>query len=388
MASPSPQRPQAPPAARNIIALLAEAGLPPKPVDPEGRPVSWLWVTGEPGFVYEGQEIAVDAAWIDARVDAWRSLTSRGYRVPVLREHRRDGEREGDVLTLARANVRGAESLIAACAWTDPAMPSKIAAGRVRYTSPGLADLTDDTGATHALVLTELSIVAAPHQKGAPTHILAAEAPTMPDMLTPPAERSVEDRLGTLETGLAELKAAQAEILAALAKLTPPATAAEPDPATAPPAPPAEPEMKMSEALKTALAVNAQLKARLDAAEFASACPSGAALPLDAPEVRAILLAEYARNPAAVKVALGKATKPAAAPPAAPAPAWGIKGNGIQASEMPGTGFQLSEDTSDEAIDAEARRIGNGDAKKELEAFQNLIYLREVARSKSKGVTR
>lgn len=370
-----------------------------KPVDPDGRPVSWLWVTGAPGFAYEGTYVAVDAAWIDERIEAWRRMTSRGYRVPALAEHRRDGTRIGDVLALARLDgpcdpSPTGPSLVAAVAWVDPTTPKQIADGAIRYASPGLRTLTDDAGETHTLALVDLSIASAPHQKTGATHVIAAaEGGTPMGPETPPAggAPSDADRLAAIEKSQADLRAAIAALTEQLAALlakkdeegekddASAATGATTDPAAVAMA-------EKMQALEARLAAESTARKR---AEFLASFPSGAEVSLTpeladacfemaeaAPKAFAAL-ALAARRPS---TASDRSTAPAA-PPRRSEVTWGVAmAEGAGRASVPADGFSLSE-ASDEDVDKEARRRFPDDRKKQDACFFALMSERAAARA-------
>lgn len=184
-----------------VIARLAEGIVtPPKPVDRQGRPVSWVATCAEPGFYYQGAFYPVDEAWIDDKIAQYQDYTRGGsYTSPVLSEHDprvTEGKRLGDVLALGKARLP-AESytdssgqtvtiperwaLASAVGWALSDAPEDIESGAIKYFSPGLGTVEDETGRRWEGVLREISVVAAPHQKEltAHTHILATEADTM-----------------------------------------------------------------------------------------------------------------------------------------------------------------------------------------------------------------
>lgn len=156
--------------------------LPAKPHDSAGRPVQWVLLCSSPGFVYDGTWVAVDDAFLSAQLSDFERMTASGYAPPVLREHVRAGERAGDVLQLAVADVAGAPSLVAAVALADMAAPDKVASGAIKYVSPSFGPLEDDRGHRYTFALREVSLTVAPHQKhigNGTTHILASEGRTM-----------------------------------------------------------------------------------------------------------------------------------------------------------------------------------------------------------------
>ena len=191
--------------------------LPQKPIDSAGRKVNWVLLCQSPGFVYDGQWVAVDESFLAEQLSDFERLTASGYAPPVLREHKRAGERAGDVLQLAVADVAGAPSLVAAVALADSTAPQKIQDGAIKYVSPSFGPLEDDKGHKYNFVLREVSLVASPHQKhigdGA-THILASEI-TMKteeqlelDTLQP-QETAPAEELETAQEAAEELETAQ-----------------------------------------------------------------------------------------------------------------------------------------------------------------------------------
>ena len=178
--------------------LQQTTGLPPKPVDSRGRPVFWVQVLSEPGFVYEGRGFTVDAEFIDRQIAAAQLMCSRGYRIPVAAQHPepihertsvealaaldRDFNgalRHGDVLEVAKARVGGRLRLLAAVALNHRDAADLVRRGVISMFSPGLGPVEVDDGTVLPFVLKELSIVRASHQKDAPTHVLAQEKPSM-----------------------------------------------------------------------------------------------------------------------------------------------------------------------------------------------------------------
>lgn len=355
---------------------LDQLRLPPKPVDPRGRYVAWLWVTGAPGFWYEGRRIDVDSAWIDRLLAVHAAITDEGYLLPLLEEHEPDGTRWGDVLQLARVESPAGPQLVAAAAFAAADAEEAIQQGAIAYTSPGLKyDYTDHKGRKHPLALLELSIVSAPHQKTGGTHVLASErTKTMDGKPATNAARSIEDRMTDAETTLAAQGSTLGEIKTMLEAMKPAA-----------PAPPAAPvegmgapaDVKMSERV---LGLEAQLKAekeaRLRAELDASLNASpGRVLPLDAPEVREMLLREQLRDPDSLKKIALKAVAPAT-PPAKPTPSalsWG-------AAAGAGTGIQASETTRDAAwARSEAKKAHPTDATASLAEFQRLLTIHNIS---------
>ena len=140
---------------------------------------NWIYVTGQPGFYYYGEEVAIDEDWIDHAVQAYETMQRRGYEAPVLAEHNSavtEGLRLGDVVRLLKAKVEGRWALVAEVRWAMGDAHERIEAGQIRYFSPAISAIEDDeTGDILEPVISELSVVAAPHQKGSVTHVLAGE---------------------------------------------------------------------------------------------------------------------------------------------------------------------------------------------------------------------
>ena len=140
---------------------------------------NWIYVTGQPGFYYYGEEVEIDEDWIDHAVQAYETMQRRGYEAPVLAEHNSavtEGLRLGDVVRLLKAKVEGRWALVAEVRWAMGDAHERIEAGQIRYFSPAISAIEDDeTGEILEPVISELSVVAAPHQKGSVTHVLASE---------------------------------------------------------------------------------------------------------------------------------------------------------------------------------------------------------------------
>lgn len=175
-------------------------GLPTKPADPNGRHVAWLWLLGEGELHYTDPQGAdkvakLDKAALEAYLRSYDALTAQGYTAPVLRQHTPNGEREGDVLSLALAyDLEPAPkrwSLVGAVALADADARKKIEDGRIKYVSPrlGSVKLTDSGRELQSIL--EVSLVSAPAQKFGRTHVLAQEN-TM-DTPTPPAPAMLQE---------------------------------------------------------------------------------------------------------------------------------------------------------------------------------------------------
>ena len=140
---------------------------------------NWIFVTGAPGFYYYGEEVAIDETWIDNAVQAYETLQRRGYEAPVLAEHNSavtEGLRLGDVVRRMKAKVEGRWALVAEVRWAMGDAHERIEAGQIRYFSPAISAIEDDeTGSILEPVISELSVVAAPHHTGSVTHVLAGE---------------------------------------------------------------------------------------------------------------------------------------------------------------------------------------------------------------------
>ena len=164
----------------------AAAGLPALPEDPSGngRHVSWVIIASAPGFHHPvtGAWRVVDQAWILHQADEYARLCASGYHAPVIREHKHEGLRFGDVLDLRLwQGEDGLAKLLAAVAWAEVLdAEERILTGQLRFVSGGWGRLLrPDRGAAFEEVLLELSLVAAPHLKTAGArHILNQEEST------------------------------------------------------------------------------------------------------------------------------------------------------------------------------------------------------------------
>jgi len=244
----------------------------------DSRPSNWLRLVRGPRFVApDGTPVQADKAWMDKRVAEYRRLTSAGYVVPVITGHDAaltDQRALGDVLDMTVAEVDGELELVVAVAWNDETVPADIASRKIKYVSPSFSSYTDERGESYVLVLSEVSITARPHRKGAATHILMSEAvmpdsTVVPDPASAPALPSTEERIVSLEAAITDLTEGFAGLQTMLQDLveakTDPEEPAETPPANSPPAeataaPPTAGEIKMAEA-------NAKLNLQLQEAE-------------------------------------------------------------------------------------------------------------------------
>jgi len=199
--------------------VLAEGGkLPPLGEDDAGRQRNWIFVTGEPGFFYWGEFVEIDADWIDKAITTYETMGRSGYEAPVLAEHDStvtEGRRLGDIVRLAKVKLEGRWAMVAEVRWANADAHEQIESGQIRYFSPAIASIEDDqSGDVLENVIAELSVVAAPHQKGGTTHVLAKEArmaeeeallDEIEDGEDKNTETTVEDRLDELAQAVESL---------------------------------------------------------------------------------------------------------------------------------------------------------------------------------------
>jgi len=299
------------------------------------RPTNQLRLVRGGTFVTpSGAVVHADRAWMLTRIAEWRRLTSDGYVVPVITGHDPALTRQaalGDVLDLTMVEVNGTLELVATVAWNAPAIPDQIRTREVRYVSPGFKSFRDDRGIDFDLVLAEISIVAAPHQKrmGA-THILMSEAvmDPIPGAVAPTeaaAAPTIESRLASVETAISDISAGFATIQATLgelvaAKVAEEPTAEEPEPTA---------DLAMAEVVKLRAAL-AEANSARRRAEFAARYPAGQVIELGEPEREALFqLSELAPASYAALTARARAREAAAAgaagqPPRRSEVQWGI----------------------------------------------------------------
>jgi len=153
------------------LRQMTDAGLPAVPSDASGRHMSWVMVLASDVIHYGGTRRELDLA---ALVANFGTYTSDGYEPPVLAEHDpriTQGERLGDLVEL-RLHDGGVIGLVR---WVAADAAERIAAGGIRYLSPGIDTIEmHDTGDALWTVY-EISVVTSPHQRGAATHVLAKE---------------------------------------------------------------------------------------------------------------------------------------------------------------------------------------------------------------------
>lgn len=368
--------------------ILSENTLPPKPIDPTGRPVWWVDILSEDTIFSAGGErhrVGVDG--IERQLAAFTYMTSRGYMPPVGGDHEHPfsmlssvpalaeamaamppGWRQGDLLDMDLwEDGAGKLHAIGAVALALPAEAAEaaVALGAVKYFSPELGPLELDDGSVLPLVVKKLDIVERPHQKGAPSHILAsedkmsdkAEATTAPENTSEMGEAEI-----TLAE-LAELVAANAASIEAIRQSLEAAEAeAEPeaeDEAEAKPEDEDEAEMsEASVALSEAKAKIQALEAQRDEATFAHLVPEGATVELNE-AVRAMLLSAYRQDPEGWIDGIGRAiTVPShleAATLSEAQMAW-TRQVGTQVAPLP------KDEASPEVVYAQCLAEANGDA--------------------------
>ena len=143
------------------------------PIDPLGRDVRWFELLAEGDIYYENALFSSPLIYLRHLKAQFDLLTIRGYKIPVLVEHKRNGERQGDVLEVQIINRNNQIVLVAALAIND--LNSKIENGIIKYVSVGIGDVSLDTGDVLKSVINEVSIVAAPHRKNSATHVILNE---------------------------------------------------------------------------------------------------------------------------------------------------------------------------------------------------------------------
>ena len=298
------------------IQLQDSPTLPPKPAADAGRAVLWVYVLGEPGFVYRDINYVVNAEVIDQHVNRFNLLCGRGYRPPLAVQHPDgihdlttledlrglpEGLRAGDILEVRRWTVDGREALIAA---VSPAMPAAqveraVSLGQLKYFSPGLGPVQTDEGDVLSLVLKELSIVTAPHQKTAPTHDLGQE---QGGPMEPEVEVEVEPDLKAMMAALMDMTKRMEAMEARVQAMEKPAEEEQP----------AKEPVNMSESAAV-VALQAEVAA-LREANFLATVPRNVTLTLGQEEI-GLLTQLHRVSPDLAKKLISKA-RPAA--PAAP----------------------------------------------------------------------
>ena len=274
-----------------ILKESQSLGLPDIPSDGSERHTSWLFVTGEPGFKYEGEWVAVDEDWIDFQLSEFARLTASGYEPPMLLGHlaaNTEERRQGDVVILAKRKGPQGYELAAGVRWAIEDAAKLIEMGQIRYFSPGIGPIENPMGGEDfPFVLRELSQVASPHQKGQTTHIIAQEATMDPETTTEsPAEvMSPED----MTRAILEMRDMIAGIIAKeqAQEAQEVETSEEPAPATEP--------VEASE-LATIRVELAEMRRERDEANFLRDFPLGGTLTLTE-AVSGLLFEAFAKDP-------------------------------------------------------------------------------------------
>lgn len=329
----------------NAVRLIQGAGrilqaelLPPVPVDPLGRHVSWAILLSAPGlhYTFDGDTtptfLPVDEGFVDRQIALYAEMQGAAYTAPVINGHDEaaNPHRRGDVLALAKwVDPRdGTLKLLGAVAWADEDAPDKIRTGALKYLSGGWGTLKDEKGREIPGVLRHVGVVSAPHQLnidgGRGRHLLNQQQ----------QGGSAMDSL-TLE-GLAErldaLAASQEALVATLAKMDlmgdDGAEEEEEEDEMVPAVLASQTDDAVTLRLAQAEAKVAALEAREARLLFDAAYPEGAVITLSA-ALRDACFALAQTSPAAFAALAGVAT-PAAVPvaPTPPTPkgvAWGAR---------------------------------------------------------------
>jgi hypothetical protein len=166
------------------------------PIDPQGRDVRWFEILSNGSFFYEQSLYETPIAFLKHLKASYDLVTSRGYTIPVLVEHNKNGERRGDVVAVELVEENQIVKLVAALAIKD--LNSKIESGEIKFVSVGINSISLDTGDVLQNAITEISIVSSPHRKNIDTHVILKENGGM--MLSP------EDKNALLDTLKSELK--------------------------------------------------------------------------------------------------------------------------------------------------------------------------------------
>lgn len=318
-------------AAAVTLPPLDAAWLPPRPVDPRGRPVSWLVVCWVGPLHYydlaldDWAVMDVDRAWMDRQVALYRQfLAECPAPNPLLRQHRRDGKRGGDLLEYRVAldpsppHAPGTplDALLVAAAWADPAAPDEVRRGEIHDVSMGIGSFRSSlSGTDYEDVIVEVSLVSSGQVRGARVlnnrtgeAMADAPVPAAAPAPMPPAPPAPIDPVALREA----LKPLLAEMLPAMLRE---AMA----PATPMPAEPAQESSEMAALKREVERLKAESLAAHKAA-FAQAYPKGGPLDLTDAE-RAELEALYLNDPKRFEVLDGalERLKGRLATPAAPA---------------------------------------------------------------------
>lgn len=103
--------------------------------------------------------------FVRKQIDQFQQMTSRGYTPPVLKDHRRNGERYGAVVALLGEKEDGVWKLKAGLHLYEPDAAEKVDTGQYNYVSGGWSPLLDDEGTSYENALIEVSLTPAPHVK-------------------------------------------------------------------------------------------------------------------------------------------------------------------------------------------------------------------------------
>lgn len=355
------------------ILAAEQSGLPVLS-DDTGRPMSWVYVTGEPGFYYMGDYVEIDESWIDASIASYEKMGRRGYESPVIAEHvSTDGRRLGDLVELRKTKIDGRFVLAGAVRWALPDAKEQIEAGAIRYFSPAIASIEDDeSGEILTNVIAELSVVAAPHQKTAGTHVLAKQLEVVVEMEEQDAAVEATEAIEAEEQpvdALAELTAkveALAEVVATLAGGDD-AEAEEEE---------AKAEEDADEVKDAEMSEVAELRARLgelevqrDAAIYRTNLPIGSTITLSEP-VADLLFGLWRQDREAFQAAIGAAIQAPAAPRTEAPPV--VSPWTVRLGETPGAASPAV--VNDKEIYAQCLAEAGGDAVKANALYKNAKF--------------
>lgn len=144
------------------MKLVYETGSPSK-----GGPRKWKRLLKGPEVkLPSGKTWKIDEEFVKSQILQFQQLTKRGYTPPLLKEHKREGERYGAVVGIGgEMDENGVWSVDALLEHYELDAWEKVGLGAYDNVSGGWAPLIDDEGKKYEMALTEVSLVAAPHVK-------------------------------------------------------------------------------------------------------------------------------------------------------------------------------------------------------------------------------